>query len=96
MLWPKVCHAFVGYLEDEAVRTYTHALADIDAGRVWAGKAAPPIAVAYWSLRPDATMRDVVLSVRADELCHSHVNHTLKDTPPSAPNPFAEGKSQLP
>ncbi len=26
LLSPKTCHAFVGYLEEEAVKTYTHAL----------------------------------------------------------------------
>ena len=96
LLSPKICHAFVGYLEEEAVRTYTHALADIDAGKLWANKAAPDIAKQYWSLAPNATMRDVILAVRADELCHSHVNHTLKSTPTSEANPFAEGKSMLP
>jgi hypothetical protein len=49
------------------VRTYTHALADIDAGKLWKGKAAPEIAKFYWSLAPNATMRDVILAVRADE-----------------------------
>jgi hypothetical protein len=34
LLWPKACHSFVGYLEEEAVHTYTRALADIDAGKV--------------------------------------------------------------
>jgi hypothetical protein len=77
LLWPRACHAFVGYLEEEAVRTYTHALADIDAGKLWShGERAPDIAVAYWQLRPGASMRDLILVVRADEACHSHVNHT--------------------
>lgn len=40
----------MGYLEEEAVRTYTHALADITAGKVWKGVAAPPIARVYWRL----------------------------------------------
>jgi hypothetical protein len=43
-----------------------------------------------------ATMRDLMLVVRADEVCHSHVNHTLKALKPDEPNPFALGKSQLP
>ena len=29
---PRFCHACVGYLEEEAVKTYTHALNCIDAG----------------------------------------------------------------
>jgi len=88
---PKYCHAFVGYLEEEAVKTYTHALEDIDSGTgrlPWATKAAPEIAKHYWRLRDDATMRDVILAVRADEACHSHVNHTLSKLPHEASNPF--------
>ncbi len=30
---PKIAHKFVSYLEEEAVRTYTHLLKDIDEGR---------------------------------------------------------------
>lgn len=96
LLFPRVCHAFVGYLEEEAVRTYTHALHDIDSGKLWVKTPAPEIARTYWSLKPEATMRDVILCVRADEACHSHVNHTLKAVPQNGPNPFALGKSQLP
>ena len=33
-LSPKIAHKFVSYLEEEAVRTYTHALKDIDSGQV--------------------------------------------------------------
>ena len=50
----------------------------------------------YWSLPADATMRDLILAVRADEACHSHVNHTLKELRPDEPNPFVMGKSQAP
>ena len=32
LISPRTCHRFVGYLEEEAVRTYTHALHDIDGG----------------------------------------------------------------
>ena len=34
LLSPKTCHRFVGYLEEEAVKTYTHAIADLDAGKL--------------------------------------------------------------
>ena len=30
LLSPKIAHIFVSYLEEEAVRTYTHCLKDID------------------------------------------------------------------
>jgi threonyl-tRNA synthetase len=69
LLSPKTCHRFVGYLEEEAVKTYTHAIADLDAGRLpaWNNLQAPPLAVEYWKLKPGANMRDLLLAVRADE-----------------------------
>ena len=30
------------------------------------------------NLKQGAVMRDLLLAVRADEACHSHVNHTLR------------------
>jgi len=76
MLSPRHCHAFVSYLEEEAVRTYTHCIDDIDAGKLpeWVGKAAPQIAVDYWRLGEGATMRDLFLAVRADEVSPGWVN----------------------
>jgi hypothetical protein len=39
--------------------------------------------------RPDAaTMRDLILAVRADEANHRDVNHTLADLSPNDSNPF--------
>ena len=90
---PNTAHSFVGFLEEEAVKTYTHALAEIDAGRLWPvdGPVKPPaIAIAYWKLDPaTATMRDVILAIRADEAAHAHVNHTFSLIDADAPNPFA-------
>ena len=34
MLFPKTCHKFVGYLEEEAVHTYTVMLQEIDNGKL--------------------------------------------------------------
>ena len=34
MVYPKICHRFVGYLEEEAVKTYTDILNAIDDGRL--------------------------------------------------------------
>ncbi len=34
LLFPKTAHRFVGYLEEEAVSSYTHYLEEIDAGRL--------------------------------------------------------------
>jgi hypothetical protein len=46
------CHRFVGYLEEEAVRTYTHLLHDLDAGKLpeWKDAPAPDIARQYWKM----------------------------------------------
>lgn len=43
---------------------------------------APIDAVEYYELNPEtATMRDVILSVRADEAVHRSVNHHFSDIP---------------
>jgi ubiquinol oxidase len=39
--------------------------------------AAPAIAKRYWQLPENATLRDVVLVVRADEAHHRDVNHSF-------------------
>ena len=69
-------HRVVGYFEEEAVISYTHYLAEIDEGRS-PNVAAPEIAKRYWGLAADATLRDVVLVVRADEAHHRDVNHSF-------------------
>jgi ubiquinol oxidase len=74
LLAPKTAHRVVGYLEEEAVISYTHYLAEIDAGRV-ENVAAPHIAIQYWKLAPTARLRDVVVVVRADEARHRDTNH---------------------
>ena len=74
LLAPKTAHRVVGYLEEEAVVSYTHYLAEIDAGRV-ENVAAPQIAIKYWNLPASARLRDVVLVVRADEVHHRDTKH---------------------
>ena len=71
---PKTAHRLVGYFEEEAVISYTYYLAEIDEGRS-PNVAAPAIARHYWGLPDDATLRDVILVVRADEAHHRDVNH---------------------
>jgi hypothetical protein len=98
LISPAYCHRMVGYLEEEAVKTYTHLVKDIDEGKLpeWSEKRAPPIAINYWHLGPNATMRDLVLAVRADEACHSHVNHTFAGMKHDQENPFKPGSHQVP
>ena len=57
---------------------------------------APTIARDYWKLGDDATMRDLLLAVRADEACHSHVNHTFSELRAHDKNPFAAGTHHVP
>jgi ubiquinol oxidase len=70
----RTAHRLVGYFEEEAVISYTLYLGEIDAGRV-PNVPAPAIARHYWMLPDDATLRDVVLVVRADEAHHRDINH---------------------
>lgn len=70
----RTAHRVVGYFEEEAVISYTHFLAELDEGRT-PNVPAPAIARHYWKLPDDATLRDVVLVVRADEAHHRDVNH---------------------
>ncbi len=76
---PKTAHRVVGYLEEEAVASYTHFLEQIDAG-IQSNMLAPAIAIDYWDLPADAKLRDVVLAVRDDEARHRDRNHGFADT----------------
>ena len=92
LISPRTCHRFVGYLEEEAVLTYTRQIEDLDAGHLpkWEKLQAPEIAIQYWKM-PEGhrTMRDLLLYVRADEAKHREVNHTLGNLDQREdPNPF--------
>jgi ubiquinol oxidase len=70
----KTAHRVVGYFEEEAVLSYTLYLKEIDEGRS-KNVPAPDIARRYWDLPDSATLRDVVVVVRADEAHHRDINH---------------------
>lgn len=74
----KTAHRLVAYFEEEAIVSYTHFLAEIDAGRL-ENVAAPQLAIDYWKLAKNARLRDVVLAVRKDEASHRDVNHAFAD-----------------
>jgi ubiquinol oxidase len=78
LFWPRVAHRFVGYLEEEAIVSYSEYLAGIDGGRI-ENVAAPKFAIDYWKLSPDARLREVVVAVRLDEAKHRDVNHGFAD-----------------
>ena len=75
----RTAHRVVGYFEEEAEISYTLYLNEIDEGRS-PNVPAPEIAIHYWKMAPDATLRDVVLLVRADEAHHRDVNHGFAST----------------
>ncbi|USO01187.1 MAG: alternative oxidase [Alphaproteobacteria bacterium] len=72
----RTAHRIVGYLEEEAVISYTQYLHEIDSGQI-PNTLAPAIAVAYWGLPKGARLRELVLAVRADEENHRDVNHSF-------------------
>ncbi|KAI2623622.1 alternative oxidase [Hypomontagnella submonticulosa] len=94
LISPKITHRFVGYLEEEAVHTYTLAIKQIEDGHLpkWADPnfTVPDIAVQYWHM-PEGkrSMKDLIYYIRADEACHRGVNHTLSNlNQREDPNPF--------
>lgn len=86
LLAPRVAHRVVGYLEEEAVVSYTQYLEQIDAGLI-ENIAAPQIAIDYWKLSADARLRDVVLVIREDEAGHRDKNHEFADKIASGAHP---------
>ncbi|XP_062593864.1 uncharacterized protein LOC134255361 isoform X1 [Saccostrea cucullata] len=94
LISPRFCHRFVGYLEEEAVFTYSKCLKDIESGplKKWKTQKAPDVAIRYWKLPVTASMKDVVLAIRADEAHHRVVNHTLASLKEDDYNPYGPGK----
>jgi ubiquinol oxidase len=78
VFFPKVAHRMVGYFEEEAVRSYTRFLYEIDIGAI-KNVPAPKLAIDYWKLDQNATLRDVVVVIRKDEDNHRAYNHVLAD-----------------
>lgn len=78
MFFPKTAHRMIGYFEEQAVVSYTQYLEEIDAGRI-TDIPAPGIAIDYYKLSPDATLRDVIIRVRKDEQGHADANHGMAD-----------------
>ncbi|WP_150911228.1 alternative oxidase [Marinobacter halotolerans] len=79
LLSNKTAHRIVGYLEEEAVHSYTEYLEGVDSGK-YENVPAPQIAIDYWQLPQDARLREVIIAVRADEAKHRDVNHGFANT----------------
>ncbi|TYZ66183.1 hypothetical protein PybrP1_003858 [[Pythium] brassicae (nom. inval.)] len=91
---PRTCHRFVGYLEEEAVKTYTGLLQDIEDGHVdaWKNTQAPLIARDYYKLPDSAQVVDMIKCIRADEANHRDVNHAFAGLDQKNDvNPFLHG-----
>ncbi|KAJ6703830.1 UBIQUINOL OXIDASE 3 MITOCHONDRIAL [Salix viminalis] len=84
------------FIEIAKPKWYERALVFANSSRTWTmevlrTRPAPAIAIDYWRLPPNSTLRDVVFVIRADEAHHRDLNHyasdiqcqgqELKDTP---------------
>jgi ubiquinol oxidase len=74
----KTAHRVVGYLEEEAVVSYTQYAEMVEKGEV-ENVNAPQIAIDTWDLPSDARLLDVIRVIRADEMMHREVNHLIAD-----------------
>jgi len=74
----KTCHRIAGYLEEEAINSYTEYLVEIDSGSI-RNVPAPQIAIDYWRLPAGASLHDLVIAIREDEVRHRDINHAFAD-----------------
>ena len=90
----RTAHRIVGYFEEEAVFSYTEFLNEIDSGKI-KNEPAPEIAINYYNLPLQATLRDVVLRVREDEAGHRDVNHSYANILNDKSDPNEEQQESL-
>merc|ERR1712137_29295 len=93
LISPKFCHRFVGYIEEEAVSTYTKIIQAIEDApedsdlAQWRTEKAPKIGISYWHLGENGTVLDLMKAVRADEAEHRDVNHEVCEMKEGDVNP---------
>ena len=75
---PKTAHKMIHCFEEEAVRSYTSYLEQIEAGEI-ADVPAPRLAIDYYDLSADAKLSDMIRCVRADEQGHADANLTFAE-----------------
>jgi ubiquinol oxidase len=73
---PYTAHRVVGYLEEEAIISYSQYLKEVEEGRILNIKI-PTIAHDYWGLPKEALLADLIQVVRQDECRHRDVNHSF-------------------
>ena len=60
----------------DSVRSYTEYLHELETGKI-KDQPAPDIAINYWNLPLNSTLKDVVRVIRDDEAGHRDVNHNF-------------------
>ena len=78
VLFPKTAHRMVHYFEIEAVRSYTDYISLIELGRI-PNSPAPQLAIDYYNMPPNATLKDMIKKVRDDEAKHAEVNYKYSE-----------------
>ena len=73
---PYTAHRVVGYLEEEAIISYSQYLKEVEEGRI-PNIDIPAIAYEYWSLSKEARLKDLIQVIRDDECHHRDVNHSF-------------------
>ena len=81
---PYTAHRVVGYLEEEAVISYSRYLNEVEEGRM-PNSPVPSIAIKYWDLPKHSKLVDLIQVVREDECKHRDINHHFA-------NDFLKGK----
>ena len=79
IFFKRTAHRMVGYFEEEAVFSYTEYLYEIDSRKI-PNTPAPEIAINYWGLDKNATLREVIEVIRDDEAGHRDRNHAIADS----------------
>ena len=80
---PRYCHKFMEYFQNRAVQTYTEILQSIESGTLqnWSKLPAPVEPIDYYELKADATMKDMILCVRADAVINREINRYYTEMP---------------
>jgi len=88
----RTAHRFVGYLREESTKVYSSCIKDLDEGKLakWDNLVVPEPALEYWGLDENASLRDVLACIRADEAMHREINHRLASLDPDDPIPQYE------
>lgn len=75
---PGTAHRLAGYISEQATDGYTRYLDRLAAGAL-PDVPAPPFAVDYWHLPPDAKLSEMLVSMRQDEAIHRDIQHAFAD-----------------